>query len=91
MDTNHGSATQGRHMGWSGRGTDHSAVGINISASQVGTTDNLLLVIDDNAGHVQNLVIRGGFADYHGGGRSRRLIAALRAIRRKARGQRAFF
>jgi Ca2+-binding RTX toxin-like protein len=62
-DTNHGSALK---VGtWDGLVEAlNSAVGINVTASQIGTTDNLLLVIDDNAGHVQNLVIKGGFADY---------------------------
>ncbi|MFO1260251.1 MAG: hypothetical protein U1E68_04115 [Sphingomonadaceae bacterium] len=62
-DTNHGSALK---VGtWDGLVEAlNSAVGINVTASQIGTTDNLLLVIDDNAGHIQNLVIKGGFADY---------------------------
>lgn len=41
-----------------------TASGITVSAAQKGTTDTLLLTIDDNNGHVENLVIKSGYAAF---------------------------
>ncbi|MDQ4420943.1 hypothetical protein OOT33_10925 [Sphingobium sp. DEHP117] len=57
--------------GWTGL---HNAMisainaGVSVSASQMGSTNALLLVIDDGTGHVQNLVISNGYSAFMAAG-----------------------
>lgn len=55
--------------GWTGL---HNALahaqGVSITASQVGTTDALLLVIDNGTGHVQNLIISNAYSAFMAAG-----------------------
>ncbi len=65
--TNDGSRVQ--ITGWTGL---HNALahaqGVSITASQVGSTDALLLVIDNGTGHVQNLIISNAYSAFMAAG-----------------------